>query len=839
MDTSSGSHPEDRLAPIGSSLNSFSRLAAQPASAEPPPARSLPPGLANHPNYTIVRELGRGGMGVVYLAENKLMGRKEVLKVASADLVNSQDVLDRFLREIRAAARLRHTNIVTAYSAFRAGESFVFAMEYVEGYDLAQLVRGRGALAVAHACSFVYQAALGLQYAHTKGMVHRDIKPSNLIVTREEKKAIVKVLDFGLAKITSAGQGHSSLTHAGQILGTPEYIAPEQIRNSQAADIRADIYSLGCTLYYLLAARPPFAADNVWALCHAHLSTDADPLHTVRAEVPPELAALVAKLMAKDPVNRFQTPGEAAQALAPFFRNGGPPFKGPETVASRSGLTNAGQQSHSASAIPGQPAVSSGKLVGPTEELAEPPGGKSPRASPAEVTETRISRVVQAFRLAVNPQRPPWIRVAAITALLLLGLCGLFWARMPFGAGGATEFVSLFNGKDLAGWQLPENATESWTVVDGVLKGTGTPAASSPVTERADFANFHLRVETRLAEGHNGGIFFRWTDVNGQRAVYDAVIGTTSPDSRTLATGCLRFSDRPGSAIILGRPDSVPAINPGEWFMEEVIANGDFITILVKGTEVIKFKDLHHRLSSGAIGLLCRNDSKVAFRKIEIRELSGVGSPGKPPDGSASDSSGATFNSSRTASVGPAGHWQIENDQIVQTTLERDGWIVFGDQGWTDYSFSADVKVIQSNAHVGLYFRSTAGRPAGRGGDNYFFTAGFAGQDGGSICRVVHGNFEPISGERNRDATLTPGKWHRMRIDAAGQTFTAYLDGDRVFSVSDAANSRGRVGLRAFESVCRFRNLTVTAPNGETLWRGLPELRTNDAIGVSLRKAKG
>ena len=147
----------------------------------PPPADTLPPGLVDHPDYEIVRELGRGGMGVVYLAENTLMGRLEVLKVVGGHLIERPGVLDRFLREIRSAAKLQHTNIVTAYSAMRLGESLVLAMEYVEGDDLAKLVKARGPLPVAHACYFIYQAALGLQHAHEHGMVHRDIKPANLI----------------------------------------------------------------------------------------------------------------------------------------------------------------------------------------------------------------------------------------------------------------------------------------------------------------------------------------------------------------------------------------------------------------------------------------------------------------------------------------------------------------------------------------------------------------------------------------------------------------------------------------------------------------------------------
>ena len=193
-------------------------------------------------------------------------------------------------------------------------------MEYVEGLDLAKMVKTKGPLPVAHACYFIHQAALGLQHAHERGMVHRDIKPANLILARDGKKAIVKVLDFGLAKVTSEGQTDSGLTREGQMLGTPDYIAPEQIRDAQSADIRADIYSLGCTFYYLLTGGPPFRGDHLWDVYQAHFSMEAGPLNLVRPEVPVELAAVVAKMMAKEPGRRFQTPGEVARALTPFFK---------------------------------------------------------------------------------------------------------------------------------------------------------------------------------------------------------------------------------------------------------------------------------------------------------------------------------------------------------------------------------------------------------------------------------------------------------------------------------------------------------------------------------------
>ena len=288
--------------------------------SSPPPVDSLPPGLADHRDYEIRKELGRGGMGVVYLAHNTLLGRDEVLKVMGRQIMARPGVLDRFLREIRAVAKLRHPNIVSAYSAFRLDESIVFAMEYIEGLDLSKMVRAKGPLPVAHASMFAYQTALGLQHAHEEGLAHRDIKPGNLMLSRNGERATIKILDFGLARATRDEKVDSSLTADGQILGTPDFIAPEQILNARSADIRADIYSLGGTLYYLLIGRPPFIAKSFHDICQAHIARTADPLNLVRPEVPAELAAIVARMMAKDPARRPQSPREVSDALTPFFK---------------------------------------------------------------------------------------------------------------------------------------------------------------------------------------------------------------------------------------------------------------------------------------------------------------------------------------------------------------------------------------------------------------------------------------------------------------------------------------------------------------------------------------
>jgi serine/threonine protein kinase len=363
------------------------------------------PGLADHPDYEIKKELGRGGMGVVYLAHNKLMGRDEVLKVVGKHLIERQGVLDRFSREIRSAARLNHPNIVHAYSAFRSGDSLILAMEYVEGLDLARVVKTKGALPVANACSYVHQAALGLQHAHEHGMVHRDIKPGNLMLARKSDRAIVKVLDFGLAKATREDQVDSGLTHEGQMLGTPDFIAPEQIRNAQSADIRADIYSLGCTLFYLLTAGPPFKGTSLYDTLQAHFSMDAKPLDVVRTDVPAELAALVAKMMSKEPERRFQTPKEVAQALVPFFKKGETPHK------------NAGVELYQSGDMPSAPRAADGAALAAAPASPEP---AAIRTGPADETETKP--LPAAAILGASSRRPPWLWPAAASGILLLGL---------------------------------------------------------------------------------------------------------------------------------------------------------------------------------------------------------------------------------------------------------------------------------------------------------------------------------------------------------------------------------------------------------------------------------
>ncbi len=283
---------------------------------------AIPPSLVNHPRYNVIGLLARGGMGDVFQAEHRSMGRIVALKVINKKLVRDPEVVERFQREVRTAARLSHVNIVTAYDAEQSDELHILVMEYVDGLNLASLVKGCGPLPVSDACDYARQAAVGLQFAHEQGIVHRDIKPHNLMLA----SGTVKILDFGLASLTAETVGtrsdaafsDGSLTAAGSVMGTPDFISPEQAQNAHRADIRSDIYSLGATLYYLLCGRAPFSSGSVAERLKDHAETVSLAIHTLRPEVPQELSDIIARMLLKDPNQRFQTPQQVATALAPF-----------------------------------------------------------------------------------------------------------------------------------------------------------------------------------------------------------------------------------------------------------------------------------------------------------------------------------------------------------------------------------------------------------------------------------------------------------------------------------------------------------------------------------------
>ncbi|MGO9921901.1 MAG: serine/threonine protein kinase [Isosphaeraceae bacterium] len=508
------------------------------AGAAPATASGLLAELQSKHDYEIVRELGRGGMGVVYLAHNRLMGRDEVLKVIGEGIIDKPGVLDRFQREIRAVAKLRHPNIVSAYSAFRCSGSLVLSMEYVNGLDLRRMVRAKGPLPVGHACNFAYQAASGLQHAHEQGMVHRDIKPSNLMLSDDGGRAVIKLLDFGLAKATREQGGielvigHQAeaadlgggLTRVGQMLGSPDFIAPEQILDAQQSDIRADIYSLGCTLYCLLCGQPPFQEMTLADVLEAHRSVDASRLDDVRADVPAELAAVVAKMMAKQPGRRFQLPADVARALTPFFKKSALAQKSSRVATSPTIGPTAGQTLIEA----GPAAISDGPGRGLTPDGTKPPKKSVPGASGSDAGDwevvvrqppprpTRDPEPPLADLAPGKDERPPLYRsptfVAAIvlTAVAILGCGFVTWYLGRAKFAGATDRNVTAEGEVRTGEAAAGITIEAPPMEGAPVKKTpptlvellalGAPRTVAP--EAAEIGGATVSVET-AAVGRN------------------------------------------------------------------------------------------------------------------------------------------------------------------------------------------------------------------------------------------------------------------------------------------------------------------------------------------------
>jgi len=262
--------------------------------------------------YKLIDLLGRGGMGSVFLAQHTTMNRPVALKIVSKQFGRDPEVLERFLIEARAIAALDHPNIVHAYSVDSEGDRYFLAMEHVEGQNLQQMVEAEGPPACRRAADYIGQAALGLAHAHRQNMIHCDVKPANLLVNRQ---GVVKILDLGMARLA----GRDADSSAGQdqrVLGTVDYLAPEQALEGEQLDHRADVYSLGCTLYFLLTGHPPFPEGTLPERILKHQTQEPRPIAEDRPDVPGDLVEICRRMMAKDPADRFQTADEVAEALA-------------------------------------------------------------------------------------------------------------------------------------------------------------------------------------------------------------------------------------------------------------------------------------------------------------------------------------------------------------------------------------------------------------------------------------------------------------------------------------------------------------------------------------------
>jgi serine/threonine protein kinase len=263
--------------------------------------------------YKLLERVGVGGMGQVFLCEHMFMKRRVAIKVLPPAKAEQPAALGRFYREARAAGSLEHPNIVRTHDIDQDGNLHFIVMEYVDGTNLLDVVKKFGPLDLGRATSYIRQVADGLQYAYSSGIIHRDVKPGNILIDR---RGTAKILDMGLARFYKDQSDNLTVKYDDKVvLGTADYVAPEQVANSHGVDVRADIYALGASYYFLLAGHPPFPSGTVSQKLLWHRTKDPTPIRQLRPEVPERVAAAIAKMMAKDPAARYQTPAEVVAVL--------------------------------------------------------------------------------------------------------------------------------------------------------------------------------------------------------------------------------------------------------------------------------------------------------------------------------------------------------------------------------------------------------------------------------------------------------------------------------------------------------------------------------------------
>lgn len=537
-------------------------------------------------NYVILDKLGKGGMGVVYKAEHKRMRRQVALKVLSPQATKSPEAVKRFHREVEAAAKLNHPNIVAAYDADESGGTHFLVMEYVEGDDLSNTVKKNGPLSIDKAVNYITQAARGLEFAHQRGVIHRDIKPANMLLDAEEN---VKILDMGLARFESDAANEAELTSTGQVMGTVDYMAPEQALSTKQADHRSDIYSLGISLWFLLTGRAAYGGDSLMARMLAHREQPIPSLLTTRNDAPKQLDAVFAKMIAKNAKDRYQSMGEVVAALE-ACRPGSADRTEPQVKKDEDRLLGAvlREQSRPEAAIlpvakplsPDKPAAKPAVAKQPLASAAPPPAKPEPRPAPRPATAATAApppprsktnqfavdetmntgqpssgtsaNLREMFNVATPAPLPtplarkvtaPWwqdqrkLLIGGIVAAVALGVLLLGVAGIAFFSGGPDEEVAV----DETTTQTTDNTATGETTGDGskvppVAPIVPSSASSIVVLDELGVSPFHTSP---------------WPSSDGLRLYYEGFTGRGTSGHGVLKATRVSDDARFGEAVFV------------------------------------------------------------------------------------------------------------------------------------------------------------------------------------------------------------------------------------------------------------------------------------------------
>jgi serine/threonine protein kinase/Leucine-rich repeat (LRR) protein len=547
-----------------------------------------PDSLGRIGHYEVLQLLGKGGFGIVFRAFDDVLQRVVALKVLAPAIAATSPARKRFLREAQASARVRHENVVQVYVVEESPIPYL-VMEFIAGETLQQRLDREGPLDAAQIVKIGRQIAEGLAAAHATGLIHRDIKPGNILIESGPAHR-VKITDFGLARAAD----DASLTQSGLVCGTPMYMAPEQVQGS-VLDQRADLFSLGSVLYVMTCGRPPFRAATTFAVLKRVVEEEPRPILDLIPETPRWLCDIITKLHAKQPGGRFQSAREVAGVLADCE----------ERIKANSRMSD----------FPRIPPRETGSQKGRWKWAA---GGVALLA----VVGLGISEFTGATQLFRRSPKP--VQQEVIASDSAQNQSFLQAPVTPPVVVQSTEgWVQLINGEGLTGWKTHPVSGGDWRVDGGILTGRGT--TSYLFTESGDYSNFHLRVEAKINGDGDAGICFR--------TPYDVrALPNAGPAKYALTGGyeaCIgvrsHYTNHTGSLTAVSTLATGPLAphRPDEWFLLEVIAEGDHFRTLVDGKTTVDYHDEERRASTGHIALQTWGPgiTQVQFRKIELKPL--------------------------------------------------------------------------------------------------------------------------------------------------------------------------------------------------------------------------
>lgn len=793
-------------------------------------------------NYLVIDKLGQGGMGMVFKAEHRRMKRLVALKVMSPAAMKSPDAVKRFHREVQAAAKLTHPNIVAAYDADQAQGIHFLVMEYVEGTDLANLVKKKGPLSAGKAIDYISQAARGLEHAHSQGIVHRDIKPANLLL---DKQGTVKILDMGLARIdesVSGGAGTAAgLTQTGAIMGTVDYMSPEQALNTKYADCRADIYSLGCSLHFLLTGQPAYAGETLMEKLLAHREAPCPTLTLAGTAANPALNAVFAKMIAKKPEDRYQTTAELLADLQKLQSGASASvadagdFPGSEDFAVRDFLA----------AI--SPAAS-GTSVRTRAEMAAADTLVGHSAS-----NTQTSLLQSAVDRVARTPKPLKVTALAGIALLFVGLLLIAFlpgkkpqeaavkkliddvkpskpARQEPGSiarkanaapeQSARQSPRLFE-KSLAGWSA---LAPYWTVADGTLTGSTIGQRighNTFVCSPRSYRDFELSFQAWLkGDRGNSGVQIRsalrdpakqtvagpQVDIGG--AYWGGLYGELAPE--------IKMETAPDNVR-----DSIRRDDFNDFFVR---CTGRHLLVRVNGLVSID-KDFPALADEGIIAWQLHGGEpmEVVFRDIHLTELNDAAgttpaSPAKQPTWT------SLFNGRNLAGWAPqgGGAWNVQ-DGVLKAQTEQIGWLM-SDAEYGDFELELEYKLLAGGSS-GIFLKAWPEGPVDGG---QFFEVQLLDDDAPDYQNVPpHGRTAAIYGTVGPNpAPKTPaGQWHSMQIRLKDrkvqiqvnrqQVLNARLDDyqDKVSRFPGLGRQSAHIGLQNSKAGIEFRNIRIRELN--------------------------